>query len=102
MHEFDPVGYQFTHNPFVIKTVPIDHSLCGLLTYVSTFMGKIIDETIDVYADVMLEPVSYDQSTLTHSVYSENFGLLGLRDYTVKAFLTEYPVTTTDEAVAKI
>ena len=59
-----------------------------------------IDETIDVDANPMADPVNYDQSTLTHSVYSEDFGLLGLRDYTVKAFLTTYPTTTTDDAVA--
>jgi len=35
-------------------------------------------------------------------VYSEDFALLGLRPYTVKAFLTEYAVTTTDDATATI
>ena len=102
LHEFDPVGYEFTHDPFVIKTLPFDHSLCGSLTYTSTFMTVDIDETIAVFADPMSDPVRYDQSTLTHAVYSEDFALLGLRPYTVKAFLTDYAVTTTDDATATI
>ena len=38
LHEHDPAGFQFIHDPFVIQTVPINHDLCGLLTYTSTFM----------------------------------------------------------------
>ena len=37
-----------------------------------------------------------------HTVYSENFALLGLQPYTVRAFLTNYPTTTSATKTAQI
>ena len=37
LHEHDPDGLQFIHDPFVVKTLPNPHFLCGDLTYSSTF-----------------------------------------------------------------
>ena len=38
----------------------------------------------------MVDPVGYDPVALEHSVYSENFDLLGLQPYTVTAAFSEY------------
>ena len=38
----------------------------------------------------MADAVGYNPTTLTHSVYSEDFGLIGVQPYTVTASLTEY------------
>ena len=89
LHEHDPLGLQFTHQPYQVKTLPNQHSLCGTLTYTSTFMTLAIGD-LDPFADTMSDPVGYDAATLMHSVYSEDFGLLGFQPYTVTATLTEY------------
>ena len=54
-------------------------------------MGVTIDPLTDVMVDPMTDPVGYDSDTRTHTVYSEDFALLGLRVYTVRASLAEYP-----------
>jgi len=57
--------------------LPIDHTLCGDLTYSSTFMTAPITN-LAPFDDPMSDPVGYDPATLQHSVYSEDFGLLGI------------------------
>ena len=78
----------------MIKTVPIEHSLCGGLTYTSTFDGAAISVNW---------PVKYDASTRTHNVYSEDEALKGVvKPYTVQASLTDYPTTVSEVKTANI
>ena len=83
LYEHDPLGLQFVHDTFTIETEPISHILCGSLVYDSTFMTAKIDGSIDVLDDPNSNPVSYDQASRQHTIYSEDFSLLGLRPYTV-------------------
>ena len=48
----------------------------------------IID--LDPVAQPMSDAVGYNPITLTHTVYSEDFALIGVQPYTVTALLTEY------------
>jgi hypothetical protein len=51
------------------------------------------------FDDTMTDAVGYNPATLTHSIYSENFSLLGIQPYTVTATLAEYSsVSTTANA----
>ena len=53
-------------------------------------MNAPIDGSYDVLTDPFNDPVSYDQTTLTHTVYSEDFGLIGPpRSYTLSAYMTQ-------------
>ena len=73
--------------------MPIDHVLCGDFTYTSTFItdtGTVAITDLEPFSDVMNDAIGYDPATLTHSVYSENFDLIGTRQYTVTAAFTEY------------
>ena len=45
---------------------------------------------LDPVVQEMSDAVGYDPTTLTHTVYSEDFGLIGIQPYTVTASLTEY------------
>ena len=40
--------------------------------------------------DLTQNAVGYDPASLKFTVYSEDFGLLGLQDLTVQAYLVEY------------
>ena len=40
-------------------------------------MGDPINENINPLDDPFTDPVSYNPSTLTHTVYSEDFNLVG-------------------------
>ena len=64
---------------------------------------QIYDNT-DPLEDPLNEPLGYDQSTRTHTVYSEDLDLVGTKPYTVNAFLTDYPSTktSTPDATAMI
>ena len=84
----------------MVKTLPFTHTLCGDLTYSSTFMTQAITD-LAPFDDVMVDPVGYDSVALEHSVYSEDFGLLGLQPYTVTAAFSEY-LTITSTASATI
>ena len=77
LHEHDPIGFQFTHDPYTIQTVPITHGLCGDLTYTSTFMTAAI-VSLNPVTDPFSDAVGYNPITLTHTVYSEDFALLGI------------------------
>ena len=77
LHEHDPDGFQFIHDPFVIQTKPIDHDLCGTLTYTSTFMTDTITN-LNPVTQRMSDAVGYNSISLTHTVYSENFELIGI------------------------
>lgn len=50
-------------------TTPITHTLCGSLSYTATFNTASIDPST--------EPMSYDMSTRTFAIYSEDYALLG-------------------------
>ena len=82
MYEYDPPGFQFNHDPVTIETHPISHSLCGLITYTSTFETNGIDGILPL-DDLTQDPVGYDPANLKFTVYSEDFGLLGPKDLTV-------------------
>ena len=75
LYEYDPVGFEFTHQEFKIQTVPISHELCGGLTYTSTFNGLAINAN-------SAWPVKYNGSSLQHSVYSEDTSLLNMTNGT--------------------
>ena len=75
LYEYDPVGFEFTHQEFKIQTVPISHELCGGLTYTSTFNGLAINSS-------SAWPVKYNGSSLQHSVYSEDTSLLNMTNGT--------------------
>ena len=64
--------------------------MCGGLTYVATFNGSAIDTTTK-----SSKGMAYDTSSLTFTIYSEDFTLLGDRTFTVSAYLTKYPTMTT-------
>ena len=52
-------------------------------------MNGPIDASKDPFTDPLNDPVAYDFLKSTFTVYSEDFGLLGLRTYTLGAFMTE-------------
>ena len=83
LHSYDLLGFQFVHDPFIINTVPISHNLCGQLTYESTFMTIPIDNSISVLSEPLSNPISYDKTMRQHTLYSEDFTLIGLQPYTV-------------------
>ena len=72
---------------FVVKTVPIGHTLCGGLTYKANFMDAVIDDTST--------PMTYDSGN--YLFYSEDFDLIGLQTFTLEAYLTNYPANATPE-----
>jgi hypothetical protein len=41
------------HSAFTINTMPVEHSLCGAISYSATFNGAAVDG----------DPLSYDPST---------------------------------------
>ena len=49
----------------------------------------------------MTEPMKYDTDTRTFSFYSEDTNLLGDHEFTISAFLTEYPVIETPPQAEK-
>ena len=66
-------------------------------------MNGPIDASYDPVADPINDPVAYDQASRTHTIYSEDFGLIGTRLYTVYAFMTEQPhITSLPDAEAYI
>ena len=67
LYEYDPIGYQFTHDPFTVVTKPISHTLCGDLVYTSTFMSQAINE--------VSTPLGYSAANLTHNLYTEDLVL---------------------------
>ena len=91
LHDYKTAGgYTFTHDPFLTVTTPIpNHGLCGSISYTATFEGAAIDTTTK-------PPMAYDTDTASRTflIYSEDFGLLGDRTFTVAAFLSTYPTAT--------
>ena len=79
---FDAIS-SWVHDEFSIKTYPFDHNLCGNLSYKATFMGVNIDLTTD--------PVIYDSSKWTFTIYSEDGSLRAVHPYTVETHLVDYP-----------
>ena len=65
-------------------------------------MGAAIDPATDPMLNPSVDPVGYDQATRTHTIYSEDTSLYGLQPYTVRAHLTNYPVTQSSDATATI
>ena len=69
MFDFAPSGLQWVHDPFVLVTDPIPHTLCGGFTYEATFIASSID--------TVSAPMKYDTATRMYSFYSEDFSLIG-------------------------
>ena len=88
LFEHDPTGFKFTHDPVSITTSPIVHTLCGAISYKSTFMTASIDG-VDAMVDYSQDPVGYDPASLTYTVYSEDASLYGQQELTVEAYLVE-------------
>ena len=92
LYEFDPTGFQFTHHVFEIKTKPIVHTLCGTVSYESTYDGDSLKDVVSSSSN----PVMYHAANRTHDVYSEDISLIdttndqNMKPYTVTAYLTEY------------
>ena len=66
--------------------------MCGGLTYTATFNGSPISTTTKSSTGM-----AYDTMSLMFEIYSENFALLGDRNITVAAYLTNYPVTASSK-----
>ena len=60
--------------------------MCGTLTYSATFNGAAIDK--------ITSPMKYDGETRTFTIYSDDMDLLGLKELTLSAYLTDYPTVT--------
>ena len=52
--------------------------------------------------DPLSEAVGYNPTTLTHTVYSEDFGLIGTRSYTMQAYLLQYTQVVSLVSTAQI
>ena len=52
--------------------------------------------------DPLSEAVGYNPTTLTHTVYSEDFGLIGTRPYTMQAYLLQYTQVVSLVSTAQI
>ena len=72
----------YTHDAFLIVTIPIEHSLCGSLTYEAEFNAVSIDASS--------EPMSYDSTTSKFMFYSEDVAYVGDQAFTLSAFMTDY------------
>ena len=93
LYDEAPLGLQWTHAPFEVQTWPIQHTLCGEFAYEAYFMDEYVtDET---------EPLRYDSSTLTFSLYSEDFDMIGEHLLEFQAWFEDYP-STEDEIPAII
>ena len=46
LYEFNITGFKWNHDPFVVKTGPIMHSLCGNLVYNCTWEGALINPAV--------------------------------------------------------
>ena len=57
---------------------------------------------IDPMVDKLTDAVGYNPNSLTFSVYSENFDLLGQQDLTVQAYLKEYTQVVSDVSTALV
>ena len=68
------------YDELVIETVPIEHSLCGALTYEATFMGGSISAGST--------PVSHDDSLRSFTIFTDDPAFKGSQEYTVSAYLT--------------
>ena len=75
-------GYQFTHDPFTIKTLPFSHSLCGPIDHLVLFMGVQISPSATATS-----PIKYDSLTHTFELYSEDFDLIGNQPIEIQGFL---------------
>ena len=53
-------------------------------------MDETIESSTDVFTDPFSDPLGYDQTTRTHTVYSADFNIIGVQPYIVNAYLTEY------------
>ena len=60
----DKNGLSFEHEPFIVSTFPIEHTLCGTLTYAPTFAGRLLSKET--------KPISYNAFTKKFTIYTDN------------------------------
>ena len=85
LYDYEPsAGYRIVHQPYYINTAPIEHELCGTLSYHAQFDGSEVNEKTSL-------PMTYYEGELTFEVYSEDFALAGGHKISLEAFLTKYP-----------
>ena len=71
------------HAVFLVKTVPITHSLCGVLVYEPRYNGQALN----------IEVLTYASDTRKFTVSTDNDNLSGtIVPYSVIATLNNYPV----------
>ena len=86
------------HEPFELVTVPVEHSLCGGLTFVAKFDGNPVTGAV----------LTYDESARQFTLQSDDENLFKVvRTYSVEAELTlypaaSYPTAATARAIADI
>lgn len=93
LYENSPIGLQWTHENFQLLTQPIEHALCGDFSFNAKFMN------VDLTTESL--PLSYDTETRTFTMRSEDFNLIGKREFSIQAYLTEYPSMRTTEKAEK-
>ena len=76
----DPL--EWSHETYNLVTSPIDHNLCGPITYKAFFMDDLIDSSSN--------PLSYDSQSNRFTFYSEDLSLIGKHRITVRAELQDY------------
>ena len=89
LYDHPPLGLHWVHKKFIVKTLPIDHTLCGGLTYEATLNNLAVDSTT--------KPLTYESASRAFYYYSEDHDLIGPHTFTVQAHLTNYPVIATPE-----
>ena len=79
------------HIAFTITASTAVQSICGDLSYTSTFDSAPISD--------LTQPVSYSSDSRSFSVYSEDFSLVGTHSISLRAHLSDYAavVTTSTE-----
>ena len=94
LHDFDLVNrYEFSHARFTVQTLPFAHSLCGQLSYRATFNSVNILSNSD--------PMAYDESSVMFAIYSEDYNLLGMNQFGIQAYFTDYnSITSGTETVS--
>ena len=87
---FAPSGMEFEHNRFTVETYPVQHDLCGEITYEAFFNGQPVAGTT-----LNTSPLQYDPSTGVFTFFTDSPNLIGTHEYTVRAYLTKYQNTAT-------
>jgi len=96
LHDFDIVNrYEFSHALFTVQTLPFAHSMCGQLSYRATFNSDSLSSNSN--------PMAYVESSNKFAIYSEDFNLLGMNQFGIQAYFTDYnSIDSGTETVSEI